>query len=402
MTQRREGADVERATEASTGGDPSFGVPASHAEQTFRLLVSSVKDYAIFMLDPEGRVATWNAGAERLKGYRASEIIGRHFSTFYPPEDIEARKPEWELEVARAEGRVEDEAWRLRKDGTPFWANVIITALYDSDGVLRGYGKVTRDLTERRRAENDRVRLAQANEAVRLRDEFVSIAAHELRTPVGALRLYAEAAAMIARRESHGQLTSLLDKLMNQVSRTSALVDRLFDVSRIASGRLTIAPELVDLREAVEEALEPLRREASAVGSTLTVDLAAASGRFDRMRIQQVVTNLVGNSIKYAAGKPIEVALHAEGSTAVLTVRDDGIGIPEDRIATIFERFERAAPVRHFGGLGLGLYITRQIVEAHGGSVSVVSRSGAGATFRVTLPIGPGPDSESLDGRGAA
>ena len=162
--------------------------PTEVTADLFRLLVESVVDYAIFLLDPTGVVRTWNAGARRLKGYEADEIIGRHFSTFYPEEDVRRGKPAWELESAAREGRFEDEGWRIRKDGSSFWANVVITALR-RDGELVGFAKVTRDLTARREAEEERVRLAEAREAVRLRDEFLSIASHELRTPLTALDL---------------------------------------------------------------------------------------------------------------------------------------------------------------------------------------------------------------------
>src|SRR5262249_25010883 len=157
--------------------------------------------YAIFMLDPSGRVASWNTGAERIKQYTANEIIGRHFSLFYPEEDVRAVKPKRLLEIASREGRYEEEGWRLRKDGTRFWASVILTATRDHSGRLRGFAKVTRDLTERKRADDERARLIRTEEAVRLRDEFLSIASHELRTPLTALKLHLQSAA----REAEGR-----------------------------------------------------------------------------------------------------------------------------------------------------------------------------------------------------
>ncbi|HEY0095670.1 MAG TPA: PAS domain S-box protein, partial [Archangium sp.] len=159
------------------------------SEERFRLLLSSVKDYAIFMLDPDGRVMTWNSGAARLKGYSAGEIVGEHFSRFYPPQDLEQGKPARELDIARREGRYEEEGWRVRKDGSRFWAHVIITPMLNEAGTLMGFAKVTRDLTERKRSEEERLRLAQAQESIRLRDEFLAIASHELKTPLTALQL---------------------------------------------------------------------------------------------------------------------------------------------------------------------------------------------------------------------
>src|SRR3954470_1017329 len=201
------------------------------SEQRVRLLVENVRDYALFMLDPEGRVASWNVGAERINGYAAREIIGAHLARFYPPEDVLAGKPDLELRVATETGRFEEEGWRIRKDGTRFWANAILTAIRDANGELRGFAKVVRDLSERRKADEERLRLVQAQEAVRLRDEFLSIAAHELRTPLTALLLQRQ--SMEKARPSRGSAPAL-----RSARRLAALVKMLLDVSRIATGRL--------------------------------------------------------------------------------------------------------------------------------------------------------------------
>ena len=157
---------------------------AGEESRRFRLLVESVKDYAIFILDPDGRVSTWNPGAERINGYKASEIVGQHFSRFYPRADVDSGKCERELEVATSEGRFEEEGWRIRKDGTRLWANVTITALRNREGVLVGFAKVTQDLTERKAAEDERVRLAQSQEAERRNQEFLAVMGHEMRNPL--------------------------------------------------------------------------------------------------------------------------------------------------------------------------------------------------------------------------
>lgn len=365
------------------------------SEERFRLLIESVREYAIFMLDAKGRVATWNAGAERLKGWRADEIIGKHFSAFYPPEERQTGKSEKELRDALQEGRFEEEGWRVRKDGTRFWANVILSPIFDSAGKLMGFAKVTRDLTERLRAEEERLRLAQAQEAVRLRDEFLSSVAHELRTPLTAMLLHSDG---LTREVGDDRLRMRAERVRRGAMRLNRLVEDLLDVSRLAAGRFELRPELADLRAIVEEVLEALAPEAKHSNSALHLHGAkSATGVWDAARLEQVIFNLVGNALKYAAGKPIEVVVEEEDERfACVRVEDRGPGIPAEDADRIFGRFERAAPFRHYGGLGLGLYIARHLTEAHGGTLTVSNREGGGASFLMRLPKGtpedgPGP-----------
>jgi len=358
---------------------------ARQDEERFKLLVEGVKDYAIFMLDPQGNVASWNEGAERIKGYRAEEIIGRHFSVFYPEDDIRAGKTEMELEVAARDGRFEDEGWRVRKDGSRFWANVIITALRDRDGRLVGFGKVTRDLTERRRHEEERVGLAQAQEAVRLRDEFLSMASHELKTPLTVLQLQLDALRERV-RQVDASLADRIDRTNRASDRLAQLVDSLLDVSRIATGKFELHREPLDLGNVTAEVVERMAEAAQAASCRIEADVAPRIlGTWDRIRVEQVITNLLGNAIKYAAGSAIEVRVFSDDGTAVLEVRDRGPGLPAEA-AQLFGRFERAVSMRNYGGLGLGLYIVQQIAEAHGGSVSAANAPEGGARFLVRLP----------------
>ncbi len=547
------------------------------SEERLRLLVESVQDYAIFMLDTEGRVATWNSGAQRLNGYRAEEVIGKRFSIFYLPEDLASGKAERELQLARERGRVEDEGWRVRKDGTRYWANVVLNAVRDASGQLRGFAKVTRDMTERRRAEeaaetrareqdaiaqvsvhalrtpdvgeamrkavrvvhetldvslvevlelapgrrtfslraasgrpesdlglvvpaagpesasglaiaNDvpvlvwdlpsekrfpprkdllqigvvssltvaihgespeapygvlsahctyqraftphdagylsaianvlataiarvraeervreaereaemqQLRLAQAEEALRQRDEFLSVAAHELRTPITALRLRLQSLEQALRRGMGGPAEEVAEKIrrsMRNTTRLAVLVERLLDVSRIVGGRLTLNRESVDLAEAVQDVLEDVKEQATIAGSELKLELKARpKAEVDLLRIEQVLTNLIGNAIKYGAGKPVEVTVDEREGAGVIVVRDQGIGIAAEDLERIFNRFERVAPINRYAGLGLGLYIARRVMDAHGGTITVNSEPGVGATFEVSLPLKPPP-----------
>lgn len=357
------------------------------SEERLRLMIANVQDYAIVMLDPAGHVTTWNPAAERIIGYRRDEIVGAHFSRFFTPEGIEERKPEGELALAAREGRFEDQTWRVRKDGSRFWADVVTSAVRDESGNLRGFVKVMRDLTERRKSEEERLRLAQAQEAVRLRDEFLSIASHELRTPLTALQLQLHTLA--DRLSADEKLVSKVRKALHAGRRLADLIETLLDVSRIADGHLELKRETFDIAATAREVGERLRDSAAQVGCELRFEGdTAVVGHWDRLRIEQLVTNLVANAIKYAPGSPIVVSARAAEPDAVLSVRDQGPGIREDALPRIFGRFERAASPAA-GGIGLGLYVARQVAEAHGGSIEAKNVGEHGACFVVRLPLRP-------------
>jgi len=357
------------------------------SELRFRLLVEAVKDYAIFMLDPNGRIMTWNAGAERIKGYEAREIIGQHFSKFYEAEDVRAGKCERELEGAAREGRFEDEGWRLRKDGSKFWANVVITALRDENGDLVGYTKVTRDLSERRRLEQERLRLAKAEEAIRLRDEFLSLAAHELKTPLTVLQLQLD--TLNDRMDQSGQrMATKLQRATRSSERLANLVESLLDASRIATGSFVLEPSEFDLVDCAAGVIDAVRPSADQARCEISLDeRGPIVGTWDRLRLEQALTNLLMNAIRYGAGQPIRVGVRLHGGEARIEVRDHGPGIPPSEIGRIFERFERAASIRNYGGLGLGLYLIQAIADAHGGAVTAANAAGGGARFQMTLPL---------------
>ena len=359
------------------------------SEEKLRLMIASVSDYAIFMLDPQGRVASWNPGAERITGYREDEILGVHFSRFFTAEDVAGGRPARELQAARKQGRLEDEGWRICKDGSRFWAGVVIAPMHDTAGQLVGFVKTTRDLTQSRKLEEERVRLAQAQEAVRLRDEFLSIASHELKTPLTALQLQLQGARDRASPIDE-RVVQKIDRATRVGDRLAQLIEALLDVSRIATGRLTLNVEFCDLAEPVREVVERLGESASHAGCKLSLTVPAATpGQWDRLRIEQIAMNLISNAIKYAAGQPIHVSVSRDGAMAVLEVRDKGPGIPEDQMSRIFERFERAVSTRHYGGMGLGLYVARQIAQAHGGTITVANLPDRGVAFTVRLPLVP-------------
>lgn len=382
------------------------------SEERFRLMVEGISDYAIFMLDPKGNVATWNKGAERNKGYAESEIVGKHFSKFYPQEDLDAGKPDFELREAIKSGRFADEGWRIKKDGSRFWANVIITPVYDKNHVLLGFSKITRDLTERKKAEDAlrdantqlELRVAErttelsaamhrAEEAVKARDQFFSIASHELKTPLTSLKLQAQ---MRRRHLAKGdysdfapaKLPKLCEDDEKQVNRLAFLVDNMLDISRLTSDNFRLSLTEINLGEFFEELVRRLGPALKETGTEVFVHSAAAvHGIWDRHRLEQVFTNLLSNAAKYASGKPVDIYFSAESGLVTIEVRDHGEGIPAVAQGRIFEPFERANAKSDIIGLGLGLYIVKQIVDAHGGKITVKSVAGEGASFIVVLPI---------------
>lgn len=382
------------------------------SDDAFSLLVSSVKDYGIFLIDPVGNILSWNAGAERIKGYTAEEAIGKNFTMFYTEADVARNHPQNELKLALEKGKYEEEGWRVRKDGSKFWANVVITPLKDKTGKHVGFAKVTRDLTDRKQNEDllkkayadlekrveDRTReLTRINEelkeAVRTRDEFLSIASHELRTPLTPLKLQIQNFITNVKKKTIRDLPderlerigSTCDRALN---RLTTLIDNLLDVSRINSGKLKLNIEDVNLKELGDDILERYKHEIQTYGSIVKFEVKdRVVGSFDRLRIEQVFLNLLTNALKYGNKQPIYISLSKKDDFAIIIFKDTGMGIPSTHFEKIFERFERVTENTNIGGLGLGLFITKQIVEAHGGTISVESGEGEGATFTVKLPL---------------
>jgi PAS domain S-box-containing protein len=366
-------------------------------EQHFRLLVERVRDYAIFLLDPQGRVATWNLGAQRIKGYSAAEIIGHHFSKFYLQEEIDAGKCEMELEVAAREGRFEDLGWRKRKDGTLFWANVVITGLRDDSNELIGYAKVTRDLTEPRKAEEERIRLIAeqkareaADTANRAKDEFLAHISHELRTPLNAILGWARLLQSGLDEERRARATATIERNAEAMAQ---LIDDLLDVSRIISGKMRLDVVPVDVALVIERAIESVRLSADAkeIHLQATFPSAAAIVMGDSNRLQQVIWNLLSNAVKFTnRGGQVYVQAQQVNHAVEISVRDTGMGIPEDKLRYVFEPFWQgnSGPTTGSRGLGLGLAICRTLVEVHGGRIEARSEGhGHGTTFTISLPV---------------
>jgi PAS domain S-box-containing protein len=360
------------------------------SEERFRLLVSEVEDYAILMLDPDGIIVSWNAGAERIKGYQPWEIIGQHFSRFYPTEDVERGKPAYELKIAREQGRFEEEeGWRVRKDGSRFWANVVITALRDETGRLRGFAKVTRDITEHKRTAELLMRAKEeAERASKFKDQFLSTMSHELRTPLNAVLGFSDLLA----DERYGPLNDRQQRYVSHIhtggKHLLRLISDILDLSKIEAGRMELTREDVTLASAFSEvisALYPLaEKKTQALFQHVNPDLHVNA---DAMRLKQALMNLVGNAIKFTPeGGRIELTARQLDHQVRIEVRDNGPGIPPEQQQRIFEAFVRLAQTGGAEGTGLGLAITARLVELHGGKLGIESQPGQGSCFYFSLP----------------
>ncbi len=365
------------------------------SEQRFRLLVDGVRDYAIFMLSPEGIIESWNNGAQLIKGYSAHEVIGRHFSMFYRQEDLDTRLPARELETALSHGRAEEEGWRVRRDGSVFWANVVIAPVYDATGQLRGFAKVTRDMTERRR-------LHELESSSKRMSEFLAMLAHELRNPLAPIR---NAVTILQLEPSPSPMVrSSRDMIDRQLSHMTRLVDDLLDVGRLTTGKIRFKAEPVSYAQVVARSVEAVRPLIDARRHRLGVDMPDSGLRVqgDATRLAQVLQNLLTNAAKYTPeGGQIELKVWLEGSQLHTSVRDNGAGLSEQALTQIFELFSQgdAQTAARESGLGIGLTLARSLVEMHGGALSAASAGpGQGSTFSFFLPqAGTAGQGESPD-----
>jgi PAS domain S-box-containing protein len=361
-------------------------------ESSFRLMVESVSDYAIVMLDPDGLVASWNTGAQRIKGYSADEILGRHFSIFYPEDDVASGKPRRDLDAVTAGGRHEDEGWRVRKDGSLFWANIVFTAIRDQAGNLRGFAKLTRDLTERNKVEailtNARAVAETANLA---KSDFLSSMSHELRSPLNAILGFAQLMESDSPPPTPSQGESII-QILNAGWYLLELINEVLDLATIESGKLSMSLEPVLLNELLLEChsmVEPLAQRRN-LRMIFPGNDALYCVHADRTRIKQVLINLLSNAIKYnTPGGSVAVGCSANTATGRvrITVTDTGAGLPPEKVAQLFQPFNRLG--QETGGVegtGIGLVVSKRLVELMTGAIGVESTVGTGSMFWVELP----------------
>jgi len=376
LTERRRGDDMLR-----------------ESQERFRLLVNSVADYAIFVLDPDGYVASWNLGAERLKGYRAEEIIGRHFSVFYPADDVRRELPQQLLRTAFELGRVESEGWRLRKDGSRFWASVVITALRADDGTHRGFAKVTKDLTDRKRNEDalrgvlerEREAAERFRELDRMRTAVLEIVAHDLRAPLSVIQTLAYALESGWDELDDATRRAQLERIVARTTIMSELVENLFNVVRVEAG-LEVDRVVFDIGELAVDTVQDALMSPDAERVRILVD-GDVSVLGDRAHTWEILANLLTNAVKFAPGEsPVTVAVARVGDMVEVAVTDQGGGIAIEHQHLLFHRFSRVSPDLGTPGTGVGLFIARTLTEAQGGTIWVRSSADEGATFTFTVP----------------
>ena len=347
-------------------------------DERWQALMDNVKDYGIFMLDPAGKIATWNLGAERILGYKEDEILGHNFCEIFTPHDIGKEQPEFELQEAREKGRAEDERWHLRKDGTRFWASGVVTPLWGEDGNLRGFTKVLRDITERKQFED---RISEENQR---KDEFLAMLSHELRNPLGTMKTSAE---MLSRQvaQENAVAKEMAGFIASEVDRTNSLITRFLDFARPQH----LKPKNADITMMLDDAIARFEREQKNMGTSVRVfknyspDVPPV--RFDAELMERVIANLLVNAAQASpAGGIVTVKTlsnHAEVEVAVI---DRGSGIDPKNIENIFNPFFTTKT----DGIGFGLAIISKILDEHSGRITVESTLGEGSVFRVFLPIG--------------
>jgi PAS domain S-box-containing protein len=354
------------------------------SEERFRLLVEQVRDYAIFFLDAKGNISSWNQGARRIKGYSADEIIGKHFSTFYTPEDLATDKPARELTIAIREGRYEEEGWRVKKDGSRFWASVVITALWDKRGNLTGFAKVTRDLTDRKRKEE--ALQAKTDEL----EAFAHTLSHDLRAPLRSISSFAQVLVEESAELDRSEQGIYLQKIYKAAQSMEALINDILKLSQV-----TLAPaveELVPLDGVIAEALRLLEADIRNSGAEIKVQPDLPAIKANRTHVFQIFSNLIANALKFTrrGEKPkIDIFVRYRDSHCEIHVKDHGPGIPANVQRSIFNIFDRGTAAALFSGTGIGLAIVKKAAERAGGNVTVLSREGEGSDFIVILPCQP-------------
>lgn len=370
------------------------------SEERYRALVEQLNDYGIFMLDEKGRIVSWNEGARRINGYTAEEIIGKYFSVFYPEEDLISGKPTMELKVARAQGKYEEEGWRLRKDGSRFWASVVITAVYSNRGNHIGFSKVTRDLTERKEAERAlklsfesyrqlASELKEANTELQFAnqelEQFTSIVSHDLQEPIRTIKSFLQLIELKLNQGLYDDLKTYINKSINAANRMRELIHNLLHYSQLNKSDVLVEKILVG--DLVNEVMQNLKSAIDGSRAEVSVESDVEEIEGDRVQMVQLIQNLVSNALKFTKGDNPRVVIRCsrENGQVKFSVADNGIGIASGDMEKVFEIFRRLHTAKEYPGTGIGLAICKKIVDRHRGRIWPESEPGKGTTFYFTL-----------------
>lgn len=372
------------------------------SREEFKLMVESIQDYAIFKLDPEGHILTWNEGAERIKGYKEEEVIGKHFSLFYTQEDRDRGHPSEELEIAKKEGKYTEEGWRIRKDGSRFWASIVLTALKNESHKNIGFVKITQDLTAKKLAEEElkkardqleirvKERTLELEKVMQAREDVLAMVSHDLKNPLNAIKLSAK---LLIKSEEKNNVQTVQETQAKRIVRASERMEQLItdilDIAKMDAGTFSIEIHPERIEEIVRESAELFDEAAKEKGISLFVEIEPPCCfiKCDYQRILQVFSNIIGNALKFTPpGGSIMIHAEEKNGWAQFSVHDSGPGIAEKLLPHIFDRFWQANETRAKGA-GLGLFIARGIIEAHGGRIWAESQIGKGTTFYFKLPL---------------
>jgi PAS domain S-box-containing protein len=374
---------------------PRSGPATEVPEEDFRRMVESVADAALVLLDAEGRVSSWNAGGERIVGFRAEEIVGQHVSRLYPPQELERGTPQRELAAAAAAGRLELEGWRVRKDGSSFWASVVFTAIHDSAGNAHGFATLTRDLTERRQVEGTLTVARQAAEKADLaKSDFLSSMSHELRSPLNAILGFAQLLESDPATVAPSQKGAIAE-ILRAGWYLLELIDEILDLAQIESGTLSMSREPTSVEEVMLECQPMIEPQAQPEGIRMIFPRfdAPVFVLADRARLKQVLLHLLSNAVKYnqPAGEVV-VECVASGGRVRVSVKDMGAVLGPEKLGQLFQPFNRLGQARGpVQGTGIGLVMSKRLVERMGGVIGVTSTAGLGSVFWFELEAGEAP-----------
>ena len=339
-----------------------------------------LQDLSISIIDLNGQIQSWNLGANKIKQYSEGEILGKHFSVFYTQEDRDSFTPQREFDLAVQHGQFETEGWRVRKDGERFWAHVLMTALRDEKGRIFAFTNMIREISAFKK-------LSEVEESIRIRDEFISVASHELRTPVTRILLHLQHIRKTGEDFKERTIKSL-ETCESATKELISLMDNLVDVTKLRLGKLEIKRTKTNISSVLLNVLNKFKDPIRLFGNHVSLDHQGdLVGYWDQERLDQLFTNLLSNALKFGEGRPIKMVLKQETANISFIISDEGPGIPYELQPKVFERFERAVGSSNISGLGLGLYIARQIVVAHKGDISLESHPGKGSVFKIILPL---------------